>query len=145
LISLASTTTTSQSFVISNYSSELTIDSETYQGGNKYFEAIEIIVNSTGTYTFTSEEYIDGIGVLYQPNFDPYNPSNNLIIEDDQSGGNNRFKFTVSLEAGVLYTLVFTTWGSRVTGPFSVVASGPDSVEFTPIRIQEQATTETSK
>ncbi len=38
-------------FFISNYSSELTIDSEIYPGGSKYYEAIEIIVNSTDTNT----------------------------------------------------------------------------------------------
>jgi hypothetical protein len=140
LISLASTTTTSPSFVISSYSSELTNGSERYPQADRYYEAIEIIVNSIGTYTFKSEEYIDGIGILYQPNFDPYNPSTNRIIEDDQSGGNNQFQFTVSLEAGVLYTLVFTTYGSRVTGTFTVVASGPDHVEFTPISIQQSTT-----
>jgi hypothetical protein len=144
LISLASTTTTSPSFVISSYSSELTNGSERYPQADRYYEAIEIIVNSTGIYTFKSEENIDGIGILYQPNFDPYNPSTNRIIEDDQSGGNNQFQFTVSLEAGVLYTLVFTTYAPRVTGPFTVIASGPDNVEFTPIRIQ-QSTTITSR
>ncbi len=67
---------------------------------------------------FTSEEYIDGIGVLYQPNFNPYNTSNNLIVTYNQSGGNNEFKFTVHLEAGVLSTLVFTTYYQRIIGPF---------------------------
>jgi len=110
----------------------LTSDDEKYPGSNKYYEAIEIMVNTTGNYTFTSVENIDGVGYLYRPSFDPSNLSNNLIVQDDQSGGNNQFRFSAVLEAGVPYTLVFAAYQSGITGPFSIVASGPDNVDFTP-------------
>ncbi len=111
----------------------MTSDDEKYPGSNKYYEAIEIMVNTTDNYTFTSVENIDGFGYLYRLSFDPSNLSNNLIIQDDQSGGNNQFRFSALLEAGVSYILVFTTYQSGSTGPFSIVASGPDNVDFTPI------------
>ncbi len=102
------------------------------------------MVNTTGTYTFTSVENIDGVGYLYQSNFDPSNQATNLIAHDDQSGGNNQFRFSAILEAGVPYILVFTTYSSNITGPFSVVASGPNYVRFISMNIT-QTTTEISE
>lgn len=121
----------------SSYSSELTTSNEEYIGQNKYYQSIQIMVNTSGNYIFTSIENIDDVGYLYQSNFDPSNPMNNLIVEDDQSDGNNQFSFSVDLQAGVPYTLVFTTYSQRVTGPFTIVASGPDNVNFTPINVLE--------
>jgi hypothetical protein len=81
-----------------------------------------------------SVENIDGVGYLYQSYFDPFNPSYNLLAQDDQSGGNNQFSIQTYLQAGVSYVLVFTTFQPNVTGSFSIVASGPEEVEFTPVR-----------
>ncbi len=133
---LAPTTTTSQAYIISNYSSALTYDSETYsRDGNNFtsdyfYEAIEVIVNTTGTYTFSSLTIMDAYGFLYTFDFNSADPLINLLTKDDQSGGNNQFRFSAVLEAGVPYTLVFTTYRERETGPFTVLASGPDDVYF---------------
>ncbi|CAF4217803.1 unnamed protein product [Rotaria sordida] len=152
--------------IISNYSSALTVDSERYSHngnfnffnstdatftdgnftdgnftGNHYYEAIQILVNTTGYYTFKSSSNLDAYGSLYQWEFDPSNPSRNLITQDDDSAGGRQFTFNAFLQAGVSYTLVFTTFGEGETGPFSVVATGPDTVHFTPSKIRQTTTT----
>jgi hypothetical protein len=126
-------TTTATDSIISNYSNVLTTNNEKIPNNNKYYQAIEILVNTSGYYTFNSVENIDGLGYLYQSYFDPSNPTYNLLAQDDQSGGNNQFSFKANLQAGVSYTLVFTTYQEGVTGPYAIVASGPDEVEFNSI------------
>jgi hypothetical protein len=118
---------------MSNYSNILTTNNEKFPNQNKYYQAIEIVVTTSGYYTLSSVENIDGYGFLYQPYFDPFNPSYNLVAQDDQSGGNNQFRINAYLQAGVPYTLVFTTFGAGVTGPYSIVAYGPDELEFNSI------------
>jgi hypothetical protein len=100
-----------------------------------YYEAIQVIVNRTGTYELTSASYnnMDTHGFLYNGTFDPLSPSTNLIMRDDDGAGNGQFKLTAFLEAGVPYTLVVTTHQAGITGPYSVVATGPGDVEFIPI------------
>jgi hypothetical protein len=90
------------------------------------------LVNTTGIYTFTSVGTLDAYGYLYGSNFYPLNPSSNLITEDDQTGDDNQFKFSVFLDADVSYTLVYTTYSPDSMGSFSVIASGPDDVYFIP-------------
>lgn len=97
---------------------------------NYYYQAIEITVDTTETYTLTSESFIDAYGYLYEGNFDPLNPLLNKIIEDDQSSGFNQFGFTVSLQTNLKYILVFTTAAENVTGQFIIVARGPKVVHF---------------
>jgi hypothetical protein len=123
-------TVTSNFPIFSNYSSELTEDSEIYPEANKYYEAIQIMVNTSGFYILNSIENLDGYGYLYQSYFNPSNPTYNLLVQDDQSGGDNQFRMQVYLQAGLSYTLVFTTYQQNITGPFSIVASGPSEVEF---------------
>lgn len=118
-------------FVISNYSSEFTYNSERYPGLNKHYQAIEIIVNTTGTYNIRSLSNIDTVGYLYKGQFDPSNVSLNLIADNDDYQGNNQFYISAYLQAGVRYTLIVTTYGQAlITGPFSVIVSGPDYVDF---------------
>ncbi len=131
---------------MSNYSSALTIGSGSYirpgsSSSGHHYEAIQVIVNTTGYYTFTSSSNMDTHGFLYNGAFYPSQPSVNLIARDDDSGGNNQFKFAAFLEAGVPYILVISTHGAGITGPFSIVASGPDDVEFIPTNIVETITT----
>ena len=95
-----------------------------------YYDAIQVIVNTTGTYNFTSSSNIDTYGFLYQGSFYPFEPSINLLVQDDDNAGNGQFKLSVFLQAGVPYTLVVTTFGERVTGEFSIIATGPSAVSF---------------
>lgn len=98
-----------------------------------YYEAIEIRVNTTGTYTFnTSSSIPDTYGYLYQGNFYPSYPQYNIVVQDDDSAGNNQFKLVATLRSDLTYILVFTTYQQSTTGTFEIVASGPDNV-FNPI------------
>jgi len=146
LICTASTTTRPTA-VISSYSSALTVDGPMFfrpegSSPDHHYKAIQIIISTTGTYNLRSSGNMDTYGYLYKGNFYPLNPSINLLARDDNNGGNFQFKLTASLEADVTYTLVVTTVYTNVTGPFSVVVSGPDFVTFIPINT---VTTTTSK
>ncbi|CAF4065660.1 unnamed protein product, partial [Rotaria sp. Silwood1] len=57
-------------------------------------------------------------------------PSSNLLVQDDESGGNSQFQFAVNLEAGATYILVVTTYSPSVTGAFSICVTGPNRVSF---------------
>ncbi|CAF3417508.1 unnamed protein product [Rotaria socialis] len=123
--------------VISNYSSALTLSSERYPNQNKYYEAIEIIVNTTGTYSFRSSSQIDTMGYLYAGEFNPSNQNLNLLTQNDDYSTSNQFRLIAYLEAGVTYTLVVTTFGSDVRGAFTVIALGPSYVDFFPINVTD--------
>ncbi len=102
-------------------------------------------MDTTGTYTFTSSaaNNMDTHGYFYNDTFYPLNPTVNLIKEDDDSAGNVQFRLTVTLEAGVPYTLVATSHGQSITGSYSVTASGPGNAQMT--RIDPIDLTTTSK
>ncbi len=90
-------------------------------------------MDTSGTYDIKSVSGLDTHGYICNGVFYPLSPSTNQLIHDDDSGGNTQFRFTPYLEAGVPYILVVTTHQSSATGPYSVVASGPGNVQFTPI------------
>ncbi len=123
---------------MSIYSSELTTNSSRYHRtinstSNYFYESIELNVNTTGNYRFVSQSNIDTYGYIYRGNFYPSYPSMNILEEDDQNGGINQFQITVELRSESKYTLVVTTYIEDITGPFSILAYGPDQVQFIPI------------
>lgn len=126
-------------------------------GSKYYYEAIQINVNTTGTYRFTSqsngsESYmdttrtypsnnqsynsqgnIDTFSLIYQHSFNPSKPVMNLLQNDDDSAGNGQFSLTVYLQPDTTYVLVFTTYREGTIGSFVIVASGPNNVTFNSI------------
>jgi hypothetical protein len=120
--------------IITSYSNALTVNSQNFSrdgntGSFYYYEAIEVQVPSTGTYKFrTSSTIGDTFGYLYQGNFDPTNPLVNRIASDDDGAQNGQFQITATLQSGVLYVLVFTTFSQSATGSFVINASGPARV-----------------
>ena len=110
-------------------SSPLYVRSER-MGGYQYYEARQVVVNMTGAYMFTSSSSMDTVGCLYQGSFNPSRVDDNLRSEDDESGGNGQFRFIDTLQAGVTYILVVTTYTNFTTGTFSVTVSGPRNVSF---------------
>lgn len=147
LIFVETTATTVPSTVTSNYSSALTRDDGRYKRpGSLYstgflYKAIQVIVNTTGTYSLASVSDLDTNGYLYNDTFDPSNPSVNLIHQDDDNGGNRQFKITAFLQAGVPYTLVLSTQSTGYSGPFTIVGSGPGNVQYVTLNPMEITTT----
>jgi hypothetical protein len=115
------------------------LNSETFSrygvssGSVHFYNAIEVQVETTGTYIFKSSSSFDTYGYLYQGNFNPSYPSLDLITLDDDSAGSRQFQLTGNLQSNIKYILVFTTFGERITGPFNIIASGPDDVSLIPI------------
>jgi len=143
--SLTALISTQTPIIVSNYTGELTLNSDTYtrhQGpaGSYYYQAIPVRVDTTGTYTFkTSSTIGDTFGYLYQGNFYPEYPSYNIVTSDDDTAGNRQFQLTATLRSDITYILVFTTYQQRLTGEFSISASGPDYV-FYPTEIIQTTT-----
>ncbi|CAF4317101.1 unnamed protein product [Rotaria sp. Silwood2] len=142
---LSITPTTSQPMIMpsivptisSSYSSSLSTSSGIFQrvyGDSEYFyyyQAIQVTVPTSGTYTFTSDSDLDTMGYFYDPSFDPSVPTENLVTDDDDGGDiHAQFLIEAFLEAGRTYILVVTTHGESLTGSFSVSASGPASANF---------------
>ncbi|CAF1402924.1 unnamed protein product, partial [Adineta ricciae] len=136
--------------VTSSYSSALSASSQVFHRPDGdddapyYFEAIQVVVPTSGTYFFTSNSVIDTIGYFYSSPFDPSNPLMNLIMEDDDSGDIPlQFRIRVYLESGRTYVLAVTTHWDSSTGSFSVSAFGPgplNLVSITPSTSQPIAT-----
>ncbi|UJR06796.1 hypothetical protein I4U23_011083 [Adineta vaga] len=115
--------------IITTYSNALTQNSTTYPGTYKYYQEIQISVLTSGYYNLSSLSNIDSVGCLYRNPFIPSNLTlNQLVCNDDYNG--SQFQITKFLQVGVLYTLVFTTFHENSTGFFSVVASGPNYIQF---------------
>ncbi|CAF4245336.1 unnamed protein product, partial [Adineta steineri] len=92
---------------------------------NYYYETIQIDVVTNGIYMIASKSIVDTYGYIYKNSFDPFNPSVNLILEDDDSCDGEQFRLTVNLLVNVKYILVVTTFYSDVTESFSIIVSGP--------------------
>lgn len=121
--------------VNSTYSSAWTTNSQMFariNGGvpNFYYQAIRLIVNTSGNYNIVSSSNIDTYAYLYAGTFYPSNISLNYIIQDDDSGGGAQFKLTQLLGSSVIYILVATTYSGNTTGPFSIIVSGPSRVSL---------------
>lgn len=101
--------------------------------GNFYYQAVLITVPTTGIYTITSQSLVDTFGCLYSPSFDRRSPNQDLIVSDDDSGGNGQFRLNRNLAVNRRYYLVVTTYSPSVTGTFTVTISGPKAVDVIPI------------
>jgi hypothetical protein len=85
---------------------------------------------------------MDTYGCLHHGTFNPLSLSTNQLLCNDDSN-DRQFRLIHHLEAGVRYTLIVTTFAPGWTGPFTIVGSGPDTIDFVPIYIT--GITETSK
>ncbi|CAF3374321.1 unnamed protein product [Rotaria sp. Silwood1] len=133
----------------SKYSSSLTVKSPTYcritcTEGRFYYFSLTVSVVKSGKYHFTSKSHIDTYGYIYNNSFNSSNPGLNLITENNDSGEKKQFKLKAHLQAWETYVLVITTYTPNVRGAFSIVASGPTSVNFSSTT-SRWATTKTTK
>lgn len=116
------------------YSSSLSADNQVYfrdcEKVDFYYESIQVKVNKSGYFTFSSHSNIDLYGYLYRNNFNPLNPAENLHSRDDESGSGDQFGFQIDLTVDMTYILVVTTYDSKETGSFSISAWGRSDVIF---------------
>ncbi|CAF1357311.1 unnamed protein product [Adineta ricciae] len=106
---------------------KLSKDSQIYsQDCNKesyYFESYEIKVSENRYYTIWSEASIDTYGYIYENVFDPLNPTENLLVKNDDGGLNDQFRFEIPLYDDTLYILVITTFDQMRIGEITLHVS----------------------
>jgi len=95
-----------------------------------YYEAIQVNVITSGSYSFSSNSSVDTYGYFYKDHFNPFNPSENLLSQDDDGCDNNQFKLVAYLQSNATYVLVVTTYFSNRTGKFSIIALGINNITF---------------
>ena len=126
-------------FLLASFSGTLSYNSPTFTrpggGGSSsyYYQAIQTTTSASGTYILrsTSSTGLDTYGCLYNRYFDPANPSGNLLICDDDSGGSGQFSINYYLFSGQTYILVVTTYAPLATGSYAVLAMGQGYVYMT--------------
>lgn len=114
--------------------SALTMNSSTFFQDcfkySHYYETIQVNVLTSGFYTFISSNDVITYGYVYKDHFNPFNPSANLISRHRGVCSKGQFYITAAFETNVTYVLVVTTSMSNGTGNFSILASGPNIVNF---------------
>ncbi|CAF1351989.1 unnamed protein product [Rotaria sordida] len=130
------TTTIAPSLNPSYYSSQLTINHPKFArnggfGANYYYENLRLTVPAGGLYTFQCDSYIDSFASLYFTSFNPSNSATNLYWSiDDANSDNWEFKFAINFPSAYTMDFVVTTYSPGVTGPFQIVATGPNKATF---------------
>ncbi|CAF4107638.1 unnamed protein product, partial [Adineta steineri] len=94
----------------------------------KYLKRYCVKVIESGYYTFRGSGDIDSYGFMYKNRFNPLDPSENLVDQDDGGGSDIQFKLDIHLDVDMTYILVVTTFDSNETGDFSIVVLGKDKV-----------------
>jgi hypothetical protein len=85
---------------------------------------------TTGKYIICSSSSINSYGSIYNGTFIPYDPTENLLEEDDDNCYFEQFKLQTDLNVNTIYTLVMTTLKPYVTGNFSIMVYDLDYVIF---------------
>ena len=91
-------------------------------------------VVKTGFYRFSTDSHINTYGYIYKDNFNPLNPFENILLQDDNSCSDNQFGFYTHFQIGITYVLVVTTYRPNVTGEFSIQITGPKNIYVKAIR-----------
>ncbi len=118
----------------STYESVLTVKTQTYcrvcGRTNYYYETIQVNVQENGAYSFDSNSTIITYGYIYKSDFDPFNPTENVISQSGYDCDGYHFRLATYLQANTTYVLVVTTFDPNVQGPFSVLVIGPNNVSL---------------
>jgi hypothetical protein len=122
------------SVVQTMYLSALTKEREPYfrdcQTSNFYYQTVQVNVDITGFYSFSSKSSLDTYSYIYKDNFNPLDPLNNLLSQDDNSCNDKQFKLIVELYTNTTYILVVTTYYPAKTGQFSILVFGLNNVKL---------------
>jgi PEP-CTERM motif len=97
------------------------------------YDTFHFTVGTSGTYTFLTNGLFDTFDFLYANAFDPLNPLNGVIGDNDDSViGIGTSGFAAALLAGVDYYLVTTGFSDSDFGLFSTTIGGPGSIAAIP-------------
>jgi hypothetical protein len=78
---------------------------------------------------------MDTYGYLYNGSFNSSFPNQNVLLADDDDGGNHQFELTYFLQSSVTYVLVPTTYAANVMGVFSIIGTGLGLLSFSQLNI----------
>ncbi|MEK8179632.1 T9SS sorting signal type C domain-containing protein [Flavobacterium buctense] len=93
---------------------------------NLTYSTITFQVSVTGTYVFNMSSGVDAMGYITTGPFTAGScATGTFIIGDDDSGPGLEPRLTVSLTAGVTYTLYSTFYFTAVTGPYTWTVTPP--------------------
>ena len=95
-----------------------------------HYEIVQIKVAVNDYYTIQSRGDMDTDGYLYEPHYNVFNPSSNLLLSDDAGCIQRQFCLTYYLEVNGTYELVVTTSLPNVKGSFTILTMGPSNVSF---------------
>lgn len=95
-----------------------------------HYEVIQIKVAVNDYYTIQSSGDLDTDGYLYEPYYNVFNPSSNLLLSDDDGCIRRQFCVTYYLEMNGIYELVVTTSLPNAKGSFTIHAMGASHVSF---------------
>nr|ACD54717.1 NHL repeat containing protein-like protein [Adineta vaga] len=93
-----------------------------------YYDAFQVKVPENRYYTIRSNAKIDTYGYLYENEFDPLNPTENLLLKDDDGGYNGQFKFEIPLYNDMIYILLVTTFTPITVGDIEINIFGLKNV-----------------
>ena len=119
-----------------NYSSSLNRRSPMFcrngscANATHYYQSFIFNASSSGTHVIGSASTLDTYGLLYNGTFNPLDPRENLISEDDDGLGNNQFGFAVDLQSSVRYIVVATTFAGNRRGNFTLLIYAPGTVSI---------------
>ncbi|CAF4286698.1 unnamed protein product, partial [Adineta steineri] len=114
-------------------SNSLTFTRPESTSGKYYYATTPVKIATSGLYEFGSWRELDTYGCLYNGRFIPLTPSLNLIAQDNDDLDDDQFLIRVHLQSNRTYTLVITTHRELTTGSFSIIAVGPDTIQFTSV------------
>lgn len=121
--------------MISNYSGIINPNNKIVPGKRAYYHAVELKINTTGTYKFSSLTSIETSCCLYSGHY--YVPDPQLIRctrgDEQYMNRSTEFNFNTILYDIVPYTLQFKVHEGNSTGTISVVVSGPEYITFIPV------------
>lgn len=93
---------------------------------NFYYENIKITVTLPGVYYIMSDSNIDTYAyIYYDGRFDPNNSSANVLLENDDNGGNGQFSVVPNFSSPAIINVVVTTYNADTTGAFFSCGNGP--------------------
>jgi hypothetical protein len=95
-----------------------------------FYDVTPFYVTTGGTYSIEQTSAFDDYMYIYAGAFNPATPTANFVEGDDDDGAGNDSLITRALTPGVQYYLVNTSFGTNITGAYSVSQNGPAPIRL---------------